>query len=71
MSTIYLLVPVVVADDLLVSSVLVPEICTTQISLGTDPLSIFLSGYLRHFTPFPPLTAPPQNVNFEGQRIKR
>lgn len=27
----------VVANDLLVSNVLVPEICTTQVSVGTDP----------------------------------
>lgn len=71
MSTIYLLVPVVAADDLLVASVLIPKICTTQINLGTNPLSTFLSGYLRHFTPSPPLTAPPENLNFEEQRIKR
>lgn len=73
MSTIYLPVPMVVANDRLVSNVLVPEICTTQVSLGTDPSSIFLPGYPRRFiiTPFPPLTDPPENLNFEEQRIKR
>lgn len=71
MSTIYLLVSMVVANDLLVSNVVIPEICTTQVSLGTDPSSLFLSRHLRHFIPFPPLTAPPKNVKSEEQRIKR
>lgn len=43
-STICLLVPMLVGSDLLVSTVLVPEKRTTQVSLGTGLSLVFLSS---------------------------